>query len=55
MQQLKLDFAKELGSKYPREFLEKLQIIALCPINNKAAALVRRVRDNLEGCFDEDA
>ena len=54
-QQLKLDFAKELGTKYPRAFLEKLQIIALCPINNKAAALVRRVRDNLEGCFDEDA
>ena len=54
-QQLKLEFAKSLKAKYPGEFLEELQEVALCPINNSSVDIIGRIRDNLEGCFDEDA
>ena len=54
-QELKLEYAKEMGNRYSHEYLEKLQAVALCPINNKAAILIRQVRESLEGCFDEDA
>ena len=54
-QELKLECAKEMAKRYPREYLEQLQAVALCPINNKAAILLKKVREELEGCFDEDA
>jgi len=54
-QELKLECAKEMGERYPREFLQMLQDTALCPINNKSAELLLSVQENLEGCFDEDA
>lgn len=54
-QELKLEYAKELSKRYSREYLEKLQDAALCPINNKAAVLIKQVRESLEGCFDEDS
>lgn len=54
-QELKFEYAKEMSKRYPREYLEKLQDVALCPINNKGAELIGKVRENLEGCFDEDA
>lgn len=54
-QKLKLEYAKEMARRYPKEYLEKLQGVALCPINNKGADLINQVREELEGCFDEDA
>lgn len=54
-QELKLEYASEMAKRYPKEYLEKLQSVALCPINNKGADLINQVREELEGCFDEDA
>lgn len=54
-QQLKLEFARELGQRYSRTFLEDLQKQALCPSNNQAADILEPLRAQLEGCFDEDA
>ncbi len=54
-QQLKYDYAKKLNEKFSKQFLEELQYVSLCPINNRAEKILSSVRDNLEGCFDEDA
>jgi len=54
-QELKLEYAKEMTKRYPREYLEKLQEVALCPINNKGSKIIGEVRNELEGCFDEDS
>ena len=51
--EFKLEFARELKARYPKEFLSALQKIAQCPIHNKAADILNPLRDSLEGCFDE--
>lgn len=54
-QELKLAYAKELKERYPKEFVNELQKLALCPINSKGAEIINAVREELEGCFDECA
>lgn len=53
--EFKLEFARDLQEKYPKNFLSDLQKVAQCPIHNKAAELLNPLRDHLEGCFDEGA
>lgn len=50
--EFKLEFARDMKQKYPKEFLFALQKLAQCPIHNKAAGILNPLRDHLEGCFD---
>lgn len=54
-QNFKLEFGRELNKLYSKEFLLELQKFAICPPNNNAAETFDLLRDQLSGCFDEDA
>ncbi len=54
-QQLKTEFAYELEKRYTKEFLMDLQQLAACPLNNQAERILGPLKEQLEGCFDEDA
>lgn len=54
-QNFKLEFGRELNKLYSKEVLLGLQQFAVCQSNNNAAETFDLLRDQLSGCFDEDA
>ena len=54
-QNFKLDFARQLNTMYSKEFLVELQRLANTQANNDAKEIFELLRNQLSGCFDEDA
>lgn len=54
-QKFKLNFARLLNNMYSKEFLVELQNLAFTQANNNAKDIFDLMREQLTGCFDEDA